>query len=88
MSKIGHLQHILKNIFDEFTPQFVNKMHWLQLQYRVEKGKQIFVIVRIFRKNADKTIMKSAMYVIETRDLDFLRAYLSGLVLTLAVWYV
>ena len=63
-------------------------MHWLQLQYRVEKGKWIFVIVRIFRKNADKAIMKSAMYVIETRDLDFLRAYLSGLVLTLAVWYV
>ena len=88
MSKIGHLQHILENIFDEFTNQFVNKMHWLQLQYRVEKGKWIFVIVRIFRKNADKAIMKSAMYVIETRNLDFLRAYLSGLVLTLAVWYV
>ena len=88
MSKIGHLQHILENIFDEFTLQFVNKMHWLQLQYRVEKGKRIFVIVWIFRKNADKAIMKSAMYVIETRDLDFLRAYLSGLVLTLAGWYV
>ena len=88
MSKTGHLQHILENILDEFTPQFINKMHWLQLQYRVEKEKQIFVIVRIFRKNADKAIMKSAMYVIETRDLDFLRAYLSGLVLTLAVWYV
>ena len=88
MSKIRHLQHILKNIFDEFTPQFVNKMHWLQLQYRVEKGRQILVIVQMFRKNADKAIMKSAMYVIETRDLDFLRAYLSGLVLTLALWYV
>ena len=47
-----------------------------------------FFIVQIFRKNADKTIMKSVMYVIETRDLDFLRALLSGLVLTLAVWYV
>ena len=88
MSKIGHLQHILKNIFDEFTPQFINKMHWLQLQYRVEKGKWILVIVWIFRKNADKTIIQSAMYVIETRELDFLRGYLSGLVLTLAVWYV
>ena len=88
MSKIGHLQVILKEIFDEFTPQFVNKMHWLQLQYRVEKGKQILVIVRIFRKNADKAIMKSAMYVVEARDLDFLKAYLSGLVLTLALWYV
>ena len=88
MSKIGHLQVILKEIFDEFTPQFVNKMHWLQLQYRVEKGKRILVIVRIFRKNANKAIMKSAMYVVEVKDLDFLKEYLSGLVLTLALWYV
>ena len=88
MSKIGHLQMLLKDIFDEFMPQFVNKMHWLQLQYRVEKGRSILVIVRIFRKNGEKAIMKSAMYVIEERDLDFLKAYLSGLVLTLALWYV
>ena len=88
MSKIRYLQVILKEIFDEFTPQFINKMHWLQLQYRVEKGKQILVIVRIFQKNEDKVIMKSAMYVVEARDLDFLKAYLSGLVLTLALWYV
>ena len=86
MSKIGHLQHVLENIFDEFTPQFVNKMHWLQLQYKVEKQRRILVIVRIFRKNADKAIIKSAMYVIEARDLEFLKAFLSGLVLTLAVW--
>ena len=88
MSKIGHLQILLEDIFDEFTPQFVNKMHWLQLQYRVEKGCRILFIVQIFRKNADKAIMKSAMYVIEERDLEFLKAYLSGLVLTLALWYV
>ena len=88
MSKMGHLQILLEDIFDEFTPQFVNKIHWLQLQYRVEKGRRILVIVQIFRKNADKAIMKSAMYVIEERDLDFLKAYLSGLVLTLALWYV
>ena len=88
MSNIGHLQHVLENIFNEFTLQFVNKMHWLQLQYSVEKKKWILVIVRIFRKNADKAIIKSAMYVIETRDLEFLKAFLSGLVLTLAVWYV
>ena len=79
---------LLEDIFDEFSPQFVNKMHWLQLQYRVEKGHHILVIVRIFRKNGEKAIMKSAMYVIEERDLDFLKAYLSGLVLTLALWYV
>ena len=88
MSKIGHLQMLLEDIFDEFTPQFVNKMFWLQLQYRVEKGRRILVIVQIFRKNGEKAIMKSAMYVIEERDLDFLKAYLSGLVLTLALWYV
>ena len=88
MSKMGHLQILLEDIFNEFMPQFVNKMHWLQLQYRVEKGCRILVIVRIFRKNADKAIMKSAMYVIEERDLEFLKAYLSGLVLTLALWYV
>ena len=40
MSKIGHLQNVLEDIFDEFTPQFVNKMHWLHLQYRVEKKTQ------------------------------------------------
>ena len=88
MSQIGHLQGLLEDIFDEFTPQFVNKMHWLQLQYRVEKNRRILVLVRIFRKNADKAVMKSAMYVLEISDLDFLRAYLAGLVLTLAVWYV
>ena len=86
MSNIGHLQHVLETIFDEFTPQFVNKMHWLQLQYKVEKQRWILVIVRIFRKNADKAIIKSAMYVTEARDLEFLKAFLSGLVLTLAVW--
>ena len=79
---------LLEDIFDEFMPQFVNKMHWLQLQNRVEKGHRILVIVQIFRKNGEKAIMKSAMYVIEERDLDFLKAYLSGLVLTLALWYV
>ena len=88
MSNIGHLQHVLENIFDQFMLQFINKMHSLQLQYRVEKQRRILVIVRIFRKNADKAIIKSAMYVIEARDLEFLKAFLSGLVLTLAVWYV
>ena len=41
MSKIGHLQNCLEEIFDEFTPKFVNKMHWIQLQYHVEKNKRI-----------------------------------------------
>ena len=88
MSKIGHLQQVLKDIFDQFTLHFVNKMHWLQLQYRVEKNRWILVFVHIFRKNVVKAVMKSAMYVLNIWDLDFLRAYLSGLVLTLAVWYV
>ena len=85
MSKIRHLQQVLKDSFDEFTPQFVNKMHWLQLQYRGEKNRQILVFVCIFRKNAEKAVMKSVMYVLNITDLDVLRAYLSGLVLTLAV---
>ena len=88
MSKIGHLQNLLEEIFDKYTPQFVNKMHWLQLQYKVQRNRQILAIVCIFRKNGDKAVMKSAMYVLDVRDLDFLRAYLAGLVLTLAVWYV
>ena len=84
LSKIRHLQSLLEDIFQEFLLQFVNKMHWLQLEYRTEKQRQILVLVRIFRKDAEK--MKSAMYVLEVRDCDFLRAYLAGLVLTLAVW--
>ena len=88
MAKIGHLQNVLQLISDEYTPQFVNKMHWLQLQYRVEKNRRLLVLVRIFRRNAENAVMKSAMYILDVRDLDFLRAYLAGLVLTLAVWYV
>ena len=84
MSKIGHLQNCLEEIFDEFTPKFVNKMHWLQLQYRVEKNKRILVFVRVYRKESEKETMKSAMYVMEIEHLDFLRAYLVGLSITLA----
>ena len=72
MSKIGHLQNVLEDIFDDYTPQFVNKMHWLQLRYKVERNRQILVVVCIFRKNADKAVMKSAMYVLHVGDLDFL----------------
>ena len=71
MSQIGHLQNCLEDIFDEFTPKFLNKMHWIQLQYKIQKKTRILVLTRIFRKNADIAIMKSAMYVLEIRDLDF-----------------
>ena len=84
MSKIGHLQNCLEEIFDEFSPKFVNKMHWLQLQYRVEKNKRILVLVRVYRKESEKETMKSAMYVTQIEHLDFLRAYLAGLSFTLA----
>ena len=76
MSKIGHFQNCLEEIFDEFTPKFVNKMHWIQLQYHVEKNKRILVVVKVLRKEAEKET--------QIRDLDFLRAYLAGLSLTLA----
>ena len=56
MSKIGHLQNCLEEIFNEFTPIFVNKMHWLQLQYRVEKNKRILVFVRVYRKESEKRL--------------------------------
>ena len=72
MSKIGILQNNLEDIFDEYTPQFVNKMHWIQLQYRVEKNKRILVFVQIFCQNGDRAIMKSVMYACSQEDLDFL----------------
>ena len=86
MSKIGHLQNCLGEIFDELMLTFVNKLHWIQLQYKVERKNRIFIQTRIFRKNADIAIMKSAMYVVEVRDLDFLRAYFAGLAKTLGDW--
>ena len=86
MSKIGHLQNRLEEIFDEFMLKFINKLYWIQLQYKVERKNRIFVLTRIFRKNADMAIMKSTMYVVEVRNLDFLRAYLAGLAMTLGVW--
>ena len=63
MSKIGHLQNCLEEIFDEFTHKFVNKMHCIQLQYCVEKYKRILVVVKVLRKEAEKETLKSAMYV-------------------------
>ena len=59
-SAIGEL---FRRNFDEFTPKFVNKMNWLQLQYCVEKNKRISVFVRVYRKESEKETMKSAIYV-------------------------
>ena len=53
MSKIGHLQNCLEDIFDEFTLQFLNEMHWIQLEYRVKKQRRILVFTHVFRTNAD-----------------------------------
>ena len=68
MSKIGHLQTCLEDIFDKFTPKFVNKMHWIQLEYHVDKNKQILVFVRVYKKET----VKSAMYIMKVEDLNFL----------------
>ena len=84
MSKIGHLQNCLEDIFDEFTPKFVNKMHWIQLEYCVEGNKWILVFVRVYKKESQKETLKSTMYVVKVEDLDFLQAYLAGLSITLA----
>ena len=88
MATISQLQNSLQTIFDECTPKFINTMHSIELEYRTEKNKRLLVFVLICRVPAEKAVLKSAMYVSEYRDLDFLRAYLAGLVLTLAVWYV
>ena len=85
MVKIGALQNSLEDLFDECTHQFVNKKHSIQLQYKVEKKSQILVITQIFRHNPEKALLKSAMYVRDEEDVDFLRANLLGLVLTLGV---
>ena len=84
MSEIGHLQNCLEDIFDKFTPKFVNKINWLQLEYHVEGNKQILVFVRVFKKQSQKETLKSAMYVVKVQDLDFLQAYMAGLSITLA----
>ena len=88
MAKIGALQNSLEDLFDECTPQFLNKRHSIQLEYRVQKKSRILVIARIFRRNPETALLKSAMYVRDDEDVNFLRAYLSGLVLTLAIEYV
>ena len=88
MSKIGALQNSLEDLFQECTIQFVNKKHSIQLQYKVEKNSQILVVTQIFRHNPEKALLKSAMYVRDEEDVDFLRAYLSGLVLILRIEYV
>ena len=88
MVKIGALQNSLEDLFDECTPQFLNKRHSIQLEYRVQKKSRILVIARIFRRNPETALLKSAMYVRDDEDVNFLRAYLSGLVLTLAIEYV
>ena len=85
MAKIGALQNSLEDLFDKYTHQFVNKKHSIQLQYKVEKKSRILVITRIFRHNPEKALLKSAMYVRDEEDVDFLRAYLSDLVLMLGV---
>ena len=84
MFKIGHLQNCFEDIFNEFTPKFVNKMHWIQLEYRVEGNKWILVFVKVYKKELQKETLKSAIYAVKMEDLDFLWAYLAGLSITLA----
>ena len=64
MSKIEHL-NCLEDIFDKFTPKFVNKMHWIQFEYCVEGNKQILVFIRVYKKESQKETLKSAMYVVK-----------------------
>ena len=41
------------------------------------------MVVKVLRKEAEKETLKSAMYVTQLGDLDFLRAYLARLSITL-----
>ena len=65
ISQIGHLQNCLEDIFEGFMLKFINKMHLIQLQYKIQKKNRILVLTIIFQKNADIAVMKSAMYVVE-----------------------
>ena len=42
------------------------------------------MVVNVIRKEAEKETLKSAMYVTQIGDLDFLRVYLAGLSITFA----
>ena len=42
------------------------------------------MVVKVLRKEAEKETLKSAMYVTQLGDLDFLRAYLARLSITVA----
>ena len=87
--KLAQLQHCLEDLFNEYTLEFLNEKHWIQLQYKVNEQKfRILVIFRIFRQNADHAVMKAACYCRHNVDLHFFKEYLAGLVLTLATEYV
>ena len=80
------LQISLESIFDEFTEKFEKKRYTLKLKYQVEaKRGRILIFVRFFRKCSDITLLKAGMYCASEHDLDFLKSYLSGLSLTLAI---
>ena len=79
--KLADSQHCLEDLFNEYTMEFLNKKHWIQLQYKVnEKKFRILVIIQIFCHNSDHIIMKAACYCHRKVDLHFLREYLVGLV--------
>ena len=83
------LQHCLRQMIDQFTWHFINKKNWLHMEYWTqEKENRILVIIRILQQGASHAILKSAMYCTCTADLYFLKEFLAGLVLTLAVEYV
>ena len=78
------LTSCLQNIEKEYCAKFHSKMHTLTMSYKTCVNGRLVLQIRIFRKNKHFAIMKSAMYVSDFKDLDFIRAYLAGLSLTLA----
>ena len=84
MSTLADLESYLKDIYEEYTPQFLNKEYWIQMQFkRQETEERILVQIRIFRQNTDYAALKSAMFCYEQSHVDFLRAYLAGALLML-----
>ena len=68
--------------FTEFSRRLVLRMYhpvcqqkaFNTTQYKVEKKSRILVVTQIFRHNPEKALLKSAMYVRDEEDVDFLRA--------------
>ena len=62
MSTLADLETFLKDIYEKYTPQFLNKQHWIQIHFnRQETDERILVQIRIFCQNTDYPVLKSVL---------------------------